>query len=467
MPMRDESTQVEPRGGSFPADPCFWQLEIAEDAERMREIFRAYLKPAAGRSFRVLDCRPFRFRCRQSTSRCVLQYTLRLADPDSGREWDQWVTGILYEEPGDAERQWRRLEADAKASDIPEPWRAIEPVCFIRDLEMVVEVFPFDRRLPQMSRVLDGAIEDLDSRLLARLGPGEWLAGTASFEPSRYRTEMGAVFRYALEARDVASKRREHVRCYVKVYRNERGAETFERLRTWMREPPRPYGLVQPIGYWPPFRTLVLEEAPGTPLTELLKAGGDHSPAVQAAALATAAFNQDDLGNLPPHDHQDHLDQLERAADLVRWACPEVRHGVHEVVSAVVQGVRPVAPRPIHGDLKPDHVFLDGDRVVFVDLDSVMSGDPVRDPAHFCSYVLGRVGLEAIPTDRVRSFAREFADTYFSHVPRDWRDRFPLYCAGALVEVAAGIFRHQRPRWRERATMAVLEALHVLSGGLR
>src|SRR5262245_588753 len=465
--MRDETVQAEARAGSFPADPCFWQRGCAEDAERMREIFRAHLKPTAGRSFRVLECRPFRFRCRQSTSRCVLQYTLRLEDPGTGRQWDQWVTGLLYEEPGDAERKWRDLEADARAEEIPEPWRAIEPVGFIQELDMVVEVFPFDRRLPQLARVLDGALEDLDSRLLARLGTGPWLAGSTSFEPSRYRTEMGAVFRYALEAHDAVTGRRENVRCYVKVYRNERGAETFERLRTWMREPRREYGLVQPIGYWSADRTLVLEEAPGMPLTELLRGGGDPGSAIRSAARAAAVFNQDDLGSLRSHALADHLDQLERAADLVRWACPEVKDGVQEVVSAVVAGLRPVAPGPIHGDLKPDHVFLDGDRVVFVDLDSVMSVDPVRDPAHFCSYVLGRVGLEAIPRAQARSLAWEFADAYFPHVPRDWRERFALHCAGALVEVAGGIFRHQRPRWRERATMAVEEALHVLSGGLR
>ena len=465
--MHGDGVHATAHGGLLPADPCFWQLAVAEDAERMREIFRAHLEPAPGRSCRVLECRPFRFRCRQSTSRCVLQYTLRLEDPGTGRQWDQWVTGLLYEKPGEAARLWREFSADSPAPEVPEPWNALEPVYFIRELDMVVEVFPFDRRLPQLGQVLGGGLRELEARLLARLGPGQWSAGPATFEPSRYRTEMGAVFRYALEARDAMTGRRENVRCYVKVYRNERGAETFERLRTWTREARREYDLVRPVGYWSELRTLVLEEAPGTPLSELLRQDGNPGSAMRAAARAAAAFNQDDLGDLPPHSLPDHWDQLERAAKLVQWACPELRDGVRAVTKAVVSGLGEVPPGPIHGDLKPDHVFLHGDRVVFVDLDSVMSGDPVRDPAHFCSYLLGRVGLETLPMPHVRSLASEFADSYFSHVPRDWRARFPLHCAGALIEVASGIFRHQRPQWRERATMAVQEARHVLSGGLR
>ena len=124
----------------------------------------------------------------------------------------------------------------------------------------------------------------------------------------------------------------------------------------------------------------------------------------------------------------------------------------------LVAGLDEVPPGSIHGDLKPDHVMLADGRVGFLDLDSVALGDPVRDSAHFCSYLLGRVGLDALSVARARTLAGEFVDSYFSHVPRHWRRRFPLHCAGALVEVACGIFRHHGPRWREGMNQAVEEA---------
>src|SRR6266436_1708094 len=96
---------------AFPADPDFPQLQIASDPERMLEVFRRHLKLVSGVPCRIQRCIPFRFRCRQSTSRCVLQYTLRVVEPGTGRQWDQWVTGVLYAQEGEAKRLWRQLRA--------------------------------------------------------------------------------------------------------------------------------------------------------------------------------------------------------------------------------------------------------------------------------------------------------------------------------------------------------------------
>src|SRR5947207_16016684 len=89
---------------AFPADPDFPQLTVASDPALMLEVFRAHLKPVAGKHYHIQECVPFRFRCRQSTSRCVLQYTLRVLEPATGRERHQWVTGVVYAQPGEAER---------------------------------------------------------------------------------------------------------------------------------------------------------------------------------------------------------------------------------------------------------------------------------------------------------------------------------------------------------------------------
>ena len=64
---------------------------------------------------------PFRFRCRQSTTRCVLQYALRLVDQDTGRRCDQWVTGLVYAGRGEAERLWHTLRGDDPREGAPTP----------------------------------------------------------------------------------------------------------------------------------------------------------------------------------------------------------------------------------------------------------------------------------------------------------------------------------------------------------
>src|SRR5437773_9531137 len=107
---------------SFPYDPGFPQLKIAADSALMLEVFREHLKPVPGKSFLIEACVPFRFRCRQSIERCVLQYTLHVVEPRTGRQCKQWVTGMVYAEEGEAERIWRELAAAGPQREVPESW---------------------------------------------------------------------------------------------------------------------------------------------------------------------------------------------------------------------------------------------------------------------------------------------------------------------------------------------------------
>jgi len=472
-PLRRQARPAAGRPEAFPADPDFPQLAVAGDPGLMLEVFRAHLKPVAGPRYHIEDCAPFRFRCRQSTSRCVLQYTLRVVDPATGRRRDQWVTGLVYARAGEAERLWREMQAGDPRREIPSAWLTFEPVDFIPHLQMVVQVFPYDRRLPQLSRVMNGALRRLDPLLLARLGGGrgEWHSTDATVEPTRYRTELGAALKYAIQAHDTLTRRTETLRCYLKVYRNEQGSDTFRLLRSWSertadgRRPP-PYAVVRPIAYVSELRTLALEEAPGASLQQILLQRLDGAGAARAVARAAAAFNQDDVGITRRHTVADQLHDVRLAATLVQWACPNLRARVEAITAAVAAGLEDVRPAPIHADLKPDHIFLSGEQVIFIDLDSVALGDPVRDPAHLVAYVAGRVGLDSVPAARARAWAAAFVAEYFDRVPAPWRKRFALHCAGALLEVASGLFRHQEPRWREQVAAAVVEAERAMSGDL-
>ena len=461
-------------GPGFPFDPDFPQLPLATDPARMLEVFRSDLVPMPGRRVEIEDCVPFRFRCRQATSRCVLQYTLRLrertATAGGGRErrWQQSVTGVVYARAGEAERQWRESRAAEPAREIPPEWLAFEPVGFIPELAMLVEVFPYDRKLRHLRLVMggDGGGHRLPAALERWLLADGWEAERAGrhIEPLRYRTELGAALRYTVAARRRGTARRTTRTCYLKVYRDERGADTWRVLERLSRpDARRPYDVVAPLVYLEELRTLAIAQAPGRPLLDLLLAGHDSATTVRPVARAVAAFNQDDRGIVTrAHTRADQLDEVRRAAALVTWACPATRDDVAAVLTALKGDLGDVSPAPLHRDLKADHVFLDGERVIFIDLDSAALGDPVRDPAHLWSYLMGGVGLDATPAARIRAAADAFVEEYFAHVPAAWRARFPLHCAGALVEVASGIFRRQEPAWRDKVITAVERAREAL-----
>jgi Ser/Thr protein kinase RdoA (MazF antagonist) len=188
----------------------------------------------------------------------------------------------------------------------------------------------------------------------------------------------------------------------------------------------------------------------------------DAEAAVRATARAAAAFNREKLHLAQHHSLADQLNDVKRASTLVQWACPEVRAEAREMTAEIMADLNAVPPAPIHRDLKPDHIFLEGERVIFIDLDSAAMGDPVRDAAHLFAHLIARVGMDPLPVEEAHSAASTFADEYFARVPKSWRTRFPLHCAGALIEVAGGIFKRQEPHWPEKVTACIKEAQHAL-----
>src|SRR5256714_8591680 len=185
----------------FPVDPDFPQLEIASDPARMLEVFRAHLQPVAGKAYHIEACVPVRFRCRQSTSRCVLQYSLRVIDRVTGGAFDQCVTGVVYAQPGDAERRWRELGATDPKRSIPDQWLTFEPLAYVPQLEMLVQVFPYDRQLRGLGRVLATDGRELEPLLRAQVGAADGRAAAGRLELLRYRPEIGAALRYTLALR--------------------------------------------------------------------------------------------------------------------------------------------------------------------------------------------------------------------------------------------------------------------------
>src|SRR5437667_5994945 len=279
---------------AFPEEPALPQLKIASDPELMREMFRGHLSPLPGRVYHIQDCLLSWVRYLRDV-RCTLQYTLRLLEPGTGRERNQWVSGVIYAEDR-AERMWRKLRAAHPGQEVPRDFLTFEPVSFIPDLNMVVQVFPYDRRLPALPLLMTRPSSDLEHQFFACLGPGDWHAAVWNVQPIRYRAGARAVLRYEAEIQDAVTGRREKRRFYVKVYRGEEGEQTNQVLQAlWRRAEAGgdSFTVGRPIAYLPDLHALVQEEAPGTTLGEALLQDRSVSLAARRIARALAIFNQD------------------------------------------------------------------------------------------------------------------------------------------------------------------------------
>jgi hypothetical protein len=450
--------------GSFAADPAFPQLKIATDPDLMKQTFRSHLRPVGGKVYDIEDCRFIRLRYRQD-SRCFLLYTLRLLEPDTGHQRDVQVTGLIYAQKNKAEQTWRKLKATDPRQEIPDGWLTFEPVSFVPELGMLMQVFPYDHRLPTLPLLLAGPPPELEPVLLGRFGPGDWRVQAWNVEPVRYR-EQGAVLRYTAKARNAATGRRREKSFYAKVYRHEKGEQTYQTLRALRRRAGAREGftVVRPLAYLSDLRALILEEAPGTSLDEILLGNGDPTAALRRVAQALAAFNQGDApATTQRHLLADQVAVLEGAGRVLGWACPHLRLEVESIIEGVLAGLEEVPLGPTHRDLSPDAIFVDADRTTFIDLDSFARADPVLDPAH----LLARLVVPAlfpVPRERARTAAREFAEEYFAHVPGGWQERLPFHYAGTLLKKAHGFFRRQEADWPGKIATLLEEARASLAG---
>ena len=448
-------------------DPSFPQLQVAGDPESMRGVFQRHLRPLNNKAYQVRDCRLSRIRYRRG-ERCVLQYTLRLAEADTRSERIQWVTGVMYADDK-TRRKWEKLRI-SYPKEISEIISPFEPFSFIPELGMLVQVFPYDRRLPTLPLLIAEPLPELESPLLARFGSGNWRTEVWNVEPVRYRAGLGAALRLTVQGQDDATGRRIERRFYAKVYRDEgQGQQTHQVLRElWKQARANGEGftVARPLGYLSGLRTLLQEEAPGTSLEEILLGDGDTTGTVRRVAQALAAFNQGDAPATTQRQYllADQVADLERACRLLGWACPHLRLEVESIIEGVLAGLEEVPLRPTHRDLKTDHIFLDGDRTIFIDLDSFAKADPVLDPAHLLARLAAMPALFPIPRHRARAAAWEFAEEYFAHVPRTWHDRLPFHYAGALLKISFGIFGRQAPDWPGTIATLLEEAKASLAG---
>src|SRR5205807_4705699 len=63
---------------------------------------------------------------------------------------------------------------------------------------------------------------------------------------------------------------------------------------------------------------------------------------------------------------------------------------------------------PLHGQFRPGHLFLSGDKIVAIDLDAIRISDPAKDVARFIHVVKRSCAEDARDLNRAERLADEF-----------------------------------------------------------
>lgn len=450
---------------TLPMDPSMPQLQTVWNPELMLEVFRRTLKPFGGIEHDILGCKLSRFRYRQGIRSFVL-YQLALRERITGVERNLWVTGVTY--PDDhANRLYHQVLSSNACQTIPESMRLFEPVSYISELKMLIQIFPQDRFLPTLPLLIAGPPPKLERLFLEQFGQGNWRMERCEVEPVRYRPFLGVTLRYTVEARDVSANLVQAKCFYVKIYRDENVQQTYDLLNNlYSNFSSGGKGLttVKPLACYEDLRALVLEAAPGRSLEQIILQGENVTAAISKSAAALAEFHQSKVVFPQYRPVEGTLLRAKKAGRFIKWACPDLSEKVNEILSQLERCLKDVPPCPTHLDIKIDHIFIDEDKVVFIDLDSFALSDPVFDPASLLVRMEMLPNLSSISKLTVEVVSKTFLKEYFAAVPIDWYERLSVNYACAALKVALYYVQHQEPSWRKHVTMIVNRTMDSLSG---
>lgn len=431
---------------SVPEDPSLPLLTAALDPAAMLLLFRREFARMHG--FHIESCSVDRIRYRRG-ARAVVQYKVRLVGPSGFDAREQWITALLY--PRERARQvWKKLQRNVPTNA---SGGVLPPVAMVSESNLILEVFPFDRRLASLPALLKP--QDLPFQI-----PGPWAAAPKHWtaEAVRYRAGLGCAIRWRHSDYPNGEGG-----LYVKAYRDEQGGETYRTLLSLGTAlDGHTLTVPEPVAYLPDHRALVQREVTGRSLIEILE--NDDAPDVMTrVAQALAMFHRD--APLPERARSlfSLLDDMRRASALVSWVRPTLAEKAQSVVAEIADRLDEAEPAATHGDLKPDHILLGEDGFTLLDLDSFSTCDPVVDPASMVARLTSLGLRQPAMTGRIEAAARAFADAYFALVPSSWQRRFPPHRAGALLQEAAGCFRHQLPGWPALMDAVMGRALAALA----
>ena len=348
---------------------------------------------------------------------------------------------------------------------------------YVASLDLLVQTFPYDYRLPGLIELVNGSPAFVDA-LLGVSCRADWQIEKWDAEVIRYRPDMRAMVRIEVLARAKNSEEIVARKAFAKVYREEgEGRQAFRLLEAlWEKTSGDDFGFVvpRPITYVDAQQTLLMREARGTRLLQRVRKD-DPAKVVHAIRLAARAIAGMHQLSLPegmlPLARLDKVRQLSNVANTLAEYSPAHVAAIDELVLDIGRALGTGALAPTHFDLKQGQILLDDSRVTILDFDKMALGDPLVDVANIVATLRAEREGSNARVERRAGLAEAFIDEYFTHVPASWRDRFPAQFALATLVEAGTTGRGQRGRPEivnraDRVASAIVHAQQVLAGNI-
>jgi aminoglycoside phosphotransferase (APT) family kinase protein len=214
---------------------------------------------------------------------------------------------------------------------------------------------------------------------------------------------------------------------------------------------PQAVCIPEPYAFLGQHRMLLMQEAPGLALKELVKTQGAAARHVRLFAEALVKLHRSPPPRDEPFTVDDHLARrCIPAPDTLARAFPDLAEAVHRIVDTARDWERALRREDLalaHGDFHLGQANIDAGRLWILDLDPLHFGDPAYDLAMvFVSF--GRLQDGPGRAAYLGALRNEFLSTYFSAMDLQVASRIPLHLSLILLKQACKRYRWQNePGW--------------------
>ncbi len=375
-------------------------------------------------------------------------YRIQL-DTEGGRVETLAQAGLLHDRTQASHVRGTILEIPPGVlrSGGPARWDAGLSTAFVESPPALVQLFPWDYRLPALPLALD------IGRLEAELAPLTF----RSCEVAGYWPGMRCQIRYHLG--DPGGT------LYGKVVPPAAGAALRRNGAAIAEKVGNGAVLATPKQFaeLPQLNLMLTEPVEGSALIDLLRDGGGVE-AVPRVAAALALFHSFDVSGIEGQfQPEDDLAVVGPWVVLVSAVFPDLAAALEEAMARLQKALPAAAPAAcslVHRDFYDRQVLVSPSRIAFLDLDTACRGHPEIDVANFCAHLV----LRSLQWhSRANTFARlenDFATHYHRLRPDTDVNLLSWYRASALLRLAC--VYSLRPWWHSLTHQLVEASRHAL-----
>jgi aminoglycoside phosphotransferase (APT) family kinase protein len=398
-------------------DPYFPHIDKALDEGFMKMALQAFLQIVYDKNHHAVEITACTIKNKRHKpgKNFVCCYALELYDLNSQTTWRQTISARLCKS-GNSQQELNEEHQKQQAQ-----FGLSSPVLFLPELEMMLWLFPHDRKLIHLAKVLES--EYLHSYLkgfLAELGcDDDSLVEAVSTEVLHYLPERSCMIRYRLTVIEPTKPEKKNRIVYGKNYRDNRGGEIFSVMCQLHEQLPK---CAIPLAYDEETRTLWQSHITGEPLTWENLQGHDAPALLSDMAKCLVSFQQCQITTAESYGFSAIEEQLR---DTVKAATPQDKDFADQINAWVEHLIRlrhdlfkgGEELTPLHQDLHLGNFMIERSGTCLIDLDSVCIGNPLADIGSLVTNFY-RNGLQAgTGLDSINSLTATFLNLYAKQTP--------------------------------------------------